>query len=173
MKYIEKIFIIQNKSCQELYNSLYEDQNHIFLESIFDIRKYDRGEWIDNKRTDKIEIHFEELPCVISDSLLSGKKVILMKCAHSLDIYEKNHIKIVTKFLPHNSVLIKLMNQLKIFKFKSTLNIDERETSCIVSIKIKISSFFTNSILKNSFESFCEHICESSINHIISQLQTK
>ena len=86
--------------------------------------------------------------------------------------YDTNKIKVITKITPINSIFLKLLNKLKVIKFKSTLIIEQRDSYCIGNINIKILSFL-NSSLKDSLESFCEDLCGKSIDHIINNLQTK
>jgi hypothetical protein len=172
MTVIKKNIVVQ-KSIQDIFQLLYENNTNIF-DSHMTLIKWDKDDWIIKKnllkqRNEYVYVYIPSIPDEVVHYLLEKDKFLQVGVKNKFIIDKPEHHKIKTKFkiLNVNPFFKTLINDLHIVNIKNTielLSVNECRTHIKIKIKVainipktkKINEFITtlsNSLMDSTISS--------------------
>lgn len=159
-----------NKNISNIYNLLLEDNK--ILNSLFNIKKYDKNDWKNNTKIDYLTIEEYDIPDFISHCFLNKTKIINLEIKNIKILFNDNEIIIKSKIKPFNnkSFVIKTTNFLNLFKFKIKYHLKKIDNNnTLIDIHIFVRVLLNNS-LKTFIEDYIINYYKILINKTISLL---
>ena len=167
MKDFSEKNIIIDKNINVIFELLYINNTNL-LSKIFNLIKYNKGEWIDNKKIDIVTILLEDIPDILSNNFLNNSKIITIKCKNKILEKSDKEYTISTKFkIVSDSKLLKIANILKLVNIKNIIYVNDNRT--IININTKIKTYIVppySEILEIFSINMCQKILKDSIQFI-------
>lgn len=175
MKEYKVINEVINLSLDKLYNKLY-DNNEDIMETTFKFNNYEKGEWNNNKRIDRLELEMEDLPDMIKQGLLNNSNILNIEFQNTLLESSDNvkYIKTKIKIKNIKSKIIGIINDnTNIIKMKHKVKLNKIDNNnTLLNFHGVIKTYLPHPYA-NIIDTFGLSLCKKTISDFINYLKTK
>jgi hypothetical protein len=164
--------ITVNKNIEDVFHTLYEDNNEIFDEHM-QLIEWKKSEWNNNKRKEDIYIYLESLPDELAKYTTEGDKYLRFKIKNKIMSEKPRIIKSKFKIQNVNQFFRTLLNDFNLIKIKNTVELNPiTETTTTVKVVVTAKLIIPlNKTINDFLHNLIDKITQSLV-HVLDQACT-